>query len=375
MELVISSMSQGVRLRDNPPDYSGEGMNRLDSVCAILCASLPNRSQRDRNIHEFYRELLWSPQTTLKAVMAMAAKHHVNFSTAVGIIQDLNHNGWKGWWLEVVFPGNMATIYDLNTKLCFKKIDKSLVVTEVPIERNGWQPSLTSHMEWARLKAVMDAFKGDRMMLALGGDPSIGKTYIAQHYALEGRECYNVTLNEDTFAGELKGYPVRTKDGMEWFDGPALRAYRNGGRIVINEIQRAATNTLSFLLELTDSSNSSCISLPPPSYETVKPHPKFQVIASYNGDFDDMPEALKSRFAKNVHLKSANPEAIRVLPAELQAIAARTVILEDVERRISLRHWFDFVELKNKGLDEETAAWAIFGDSAQEILNQIKFAS
>ena len=240
-------------------------------------------------------------------------------------------------------------------------------------QKPKWCPTSASELEWNRLKKVMEVRQSGRLMMAIGGHPSIGKTWAAENYGLDGRGVYVVTLNEDTFAADIKGCAVRTADGMDWFDGPALRAYRNGGRLVVNEIQRAATNVLSFLIELTDSINSSKISLPPPSRETIKPHPRFQVVASYNGSFDDMPEALRSRFSINVTLESPNPDAILALPEDLQMIAARTVTAEEDSTRLSMRHWYEFAQFRTE-MDEDSAAWAIFGKNGREILNQIKLA-
>ena len=369
-----------------------------------------NAPQRIRNQGEFIKQVTQSPLSrSLRSIMSVAAQCHISFQVAVEILQQLN-KGRRGWFLEVQPTSQFKN--DTSVRLYFKRIaqaqatsiikDTSTITTEElvkdlerveriieeessaysrhnpnrnkPIIRE-WQPTPESELEWTRLKAVMEAYEDDRFMIALGGDPSIGKTWLAQHHALGGRECYNVTLNEDSYAGELKGYVVKDKDGsFIWCDGPGTRAFRNGGRIVINEIQRAPANVLSYFLELTESRDSAMISLPPPSNETLRQHPKFQVIASYNGEFEDMPEALKSRFTTNIHLKSANPDAIKGLPNHLRKIAATSVVCEDLVRRISLRHWYDFVDKLKKGLPESIAAWSVFGDQAEEILNQIKLS-
>lgn len=369
--------------------------------------------QRIRNQGEFIKRVVTSlALRSLRSTMSVAAECHIPFPVAVEILKELN-KGKRGWYLSARKTSQFAN--DTSVKLLFEKIPETIPITVSLPEKwvsrdedetsevvrelrereeqeqhpaysrhsnvqsrsriDEWKPSRESVLEWTRLKAIMEAYETDRMMIALGGDPSIGKTWLAQHWALGGRTCYNVTINEDSYAGELKGYVVKDKDGnFVWFNGPGTRAFNNGDRIVVNEIQRSPANVLSYLLELTESLDSALISLPPPSNETLRQHPKLQVIASYNGEFEDMPEALKSRFTTRIHLKSANPDAIMGLPNYLRKIASITVVCDDLMKRVSLRHWYDYVDKLKKGIDEDTAAWSVFGDQADEVLNQIKLS-
>ena len=61
------------------------------------------------------------------------------------------------------------------------------------------------------------------------------------------------------------------------------------------------------------------------------------------------------------------------LPEDLQMIAARTVTAEEDSTRLSMRHWYEFAQFRTE-MDEDSAAWAIFGKNGREILNQIKLA-
>lgn len=371
----------------------------LDACSRELDDSRPS----SKAMKDFLREIVFrrDKEISIAELIQLAARCHLEFGRAASELHRLSQ-GRFGWYLQVVKlspapTDDSTTVKFIPIPVCESEDEQekqavSAIVTAMrgvghnqqlmanniaaalrSVGRSMWIPVQESVTEWKRLCNIINARQKGRLMMAIGGDPSIGKTYLAEHYALNGRESYNVTLTEDTFASELKGHAVIVDGGaLKWFDGPALRAYRNGGRIVINEIQRAATNTLSFLLELTDSPGSSKISLPPPSGETITPHPDFQVIATYNGLFEDMPEALRSRFSINVYMHTANPDAIRSLPESLHQIAAKTVTVADVTRRISLRHWQEFAALRNELQDEETAAWAIFGSQASDILAQIK---
>ena len=406
MLLEIPTTNVVAKLETDTPKYEagvlalGEWLRDEWNVRGITLGS-PQRLQKQKDfIAQVTQE---SNPRSLRFMMGLAARCHIPFPVAVEILRELN-KGKRGWFLEAEQVSSYAN--DTSVVLFFKRIpepekhtpqweiqDEVAQPVESTVENtpaysrhsniqiqsrsrvDEWKPSKESVVEWSRLKAIMTAYENDRFMVALGGDPSIGKTWLAQHWALGGRTCYNVTMNEDSYAGELKGYVVKDKDGnFIWFNGPATRAFKDGDRIVVNEIQRSPANCLSYLLELTESFDSAMISLPPPSNETLRQHPKLQVIASYNGDFEDMPEALKSRFTTRIHLKSANPDAIMGLPNYLRKIASISVVCDDLMKRVSLRHWYDYVDKLKKGIDEDTAAWSVFGDQADEVLNQIKLS-
>src|ERR1043166_2198254 len=73
----------------------------------------------------------------------------------------------------------------------------------------------------------------------LHGPPGTGKTHAACRLALNnGQRVFSLTLTEETPAAELRGHYILRAGTYQWQDGPAVAAWRGGGRLVVNEIQR-----------------------------------------------------------------------------------------------------------------------------------------
>ena len=79
----------------------------------------------------------------------------------------------------------------------------------------------------------------------LHGPPGTGKTHAACRFSLEnGQRVYSLTLTEETPAAELRGHYILQSGAYHWQDGPAVAAWRSGGRLVLNEIQRAGRTSM-----------------------------------------------------------------------------------------------------------------------------------
>lgn len=207
----------------------------------------------------------------------------------------------------------------------------------------------------------------------LYGPPGTGKSHAAHQADVGGRKLYSITLTQDTPAAELRGHYVPNGDRFVWQDGPAISAWREGARLVINEIDHAGGDCLSFLLALLDNPATAMLTLP--TGETVRPADGFQCVATMNGQPDEsLPPALRDRFPVCIQIEEAHPDAIASLPADLQA-AARGTVAASGDRRITLRAWLAFAGLRERvGLD--TAAVAVFGkDRAPDVINSLKIAS
>jgi MoxR-like ATPase len=224
---------------------------------------------------------------------------------------------------------------------------------------------------------IVDAAISVARTLLLYGPPGTGKSYAAHGAALDGRDLYTITLTQDTPAAELRGHlwPVGGEKGTEfrWKDGPAIEAWRNGGRLVINEIDHAGGDCLSFLLNILDSDGTAAITLP--TGETLRPHPRFQAIGTMNGDPDtDLPPALRDRFPAAIEIVEPHPNGIAALPSDLQAAARGSVCATAAERRVTLRAWLAFAKYREL-IGVEEAAFTVFGSRAADILNSLKIAA
>lgn len=197
----------------------------------------------------------------------------------------------------------------------------------------------------------------------LYGPPGTGKTYIAQRAGVrKGQNVYRFNCTEDTPAAEARGQWMPHGSEFVWHDGPAMMAFRNGGRLVVDEITRATDDLLSFMLALLD---GSPITLP--NGETVHPSPGMSVWATTNDTPEDLTDALADRFTVKVLCDEVNPAALETLPSSL----ARAV--RDESSGVSLRQAQEFLARRGD-VGDEIAARLIWESRAQDVLYAIQLA-
>jgi len=207
----------------------------------------------------------------------------------------------------------------------------------------------------------------------LYGPPGTGKSHASHTGDLGGRTLYSVTLTPDTPAAELRGHYIPVGNEFRWQDGPAIRAWREGARLVINEIDHAGGDALSFLLNCLDTPETACLTLP--TGEMVRPASGFQCVATMNGTPDqDLPAALRDRFPVCIEITEAHPNGIASLPQDLQAAAKGSVVASDPNRRVTLRAWLAFASLRTR-IGAEAAAQAVFATRANDVLDALRIAS
>lgn len=205
----------------------------------------------------------------------------------------------------------------------------------------------------------------------LFGPPGTGKTWQGiTAWLRPGQQAWSVTLTEDTPAAEIRGLWIPVEGRFEWRDGPGIAAWRGGGRLVLNEIDRASADTLTFLMALLDDPETATITLP--TRETVRPAKGFTAIATMNGDPDSLPAALRDRFAVAILIDSVHPAALATLPEHIRRAAEATVALP-AERRISVRAWSEFAKLAEV-VGEVIAAQAVFAARAGDVLDALRLA-
>lgn len=205
----------------------------------------------------------------------------------------------------------------------------------------------------------------------LFGKPGSGKSFSAHNADLGGRPLFSLTLTPETPAAELRGHYIPVGNEFQWQDGPAIKAWRFGGRLVINEIDHAGGDCLSFLLNCLDSQETACLTLP--TGEMVKPHPQFQAVATMNGNPEELPSALLDRFPVCIEVDAVHPSALETLPHELRNVCLGSALADD-ERRISIRAWQCFAHLRNS-VGAEAAAAAVFAKRAKDVLDGLKMAA
>jgi len=218
---------------------------------------------------------------------------------------------------------------------------------------------------------LFDAIIGNTPRILLYGVPGTGKTYQANTANLEGRETYNTTLTQDSSASELLGhYVLNETGGMDWLDGVGIQAWKDGARLVINEIDHAGVDVMSFLHALLDDPEFAKFTLPNKRKETVRPQPSFQVVATMNGMPDDLTPALLDRFPVKINIDKVHPKALEALPIKL-----RSVYNDYNDGKFSVRKWVAFGQLLDKEVDVNIAAKTIFVDNHEDIVDALLVAS
>lgn len=204
----------------------------------------------------------------------------------------------------------------------------------------------------------------------LYGPPGTGKTYIANTEGLrENQDVFQTTLTQDSTAAELLGHYVPNESGaFEWLDGLGIKAWKQGSRLVINEIDNAGVDVMTFLHALLDDPKFAKFTLPNKTKEVVRPASGFQVVATMNGTPDDLPEALADRFPVKLNMDKVNPKAIEMLPNNLRGAYNDYTNANSV---FSVRKWIAFAELMDADVPVDEAALAVFQENADELVNAL----
>jgi midasin (ATPase involved in ribosome maturation) len=220
--------------------------------------------------------------------------------------------------------------------------------------------------------SIVSEVLGVAQRVLLCGPSGTGKTYVATHEGLRlGQSAWNVTLTDLYPAPWLLGYERIQAGEMVWSDAPGLLAMRTGGRLVLNEIQRASGDVAAVCLALCDDPAHCTIALP--TGEVVRPAPGYQVVATMNGSPDQLDPALRDRFPVCVEVPGVHPQALMTLPEDLR-VPCRESVHQDPQRRVSIRAWAEFALLRDR-LGPASAAAAVFGTRAQEILDALAVAA
>lgn len=223
-----------------------------------------------------------------------------------------------------------------------------------------------------------DVLSGGLSRVLLYGPSGTGKTFAALHHGVTSA-AERLVCTEDLTSGEITGtwMPVG-ENRWEWREGPAIRAWRGtggvGGRLVVDEVDRASGDALSTLLAMTDSP-ASARWRNPETNEWVRPGPQFSVVMTTNiDDLEDIPASLRDRFPVSIRIDRPPLSALASLSSDLRA-PALAGSLGPVGRRVSLRSFYAFDELR-RHLGAPRAAHLVFGDDvATSVLDSLTIAS
>lgn len=138
------------------------------------------------------------------------------------------------------------------------------------------------------------------LAMLLEGDKGIGKTRMLYEYAkVNNLPYFRVNLNGGTTVEDLLGQWIPTPEGrFVWCDGVLVRMIRDGGLMVLDELNAASPEITFILHSLLDDERK--VVLTAKDGEAVEAHEKFWLCATMNPDYAgtrQLNEALRDRFA------------------------------------------------------------------------------
>lgn len=209
---------------------------------------------------------------------------------------------------------------------------------------------------WRDFHALMQA---DTKRVILYGPPGTGKTFAAMTYGTHNA-AHRLICTEDMTDADIVGCWQPSREGWHWREGKAVTAWRNGDRLVIDEIDRASGDVLSVLLAMTDTVQSASWQNPETG-ETVRPHHNFSVAMTTNLErMTDLPDALRDRFPIALRVDTPHPDALAQLPKTYADTVRALADHDDPEQRASLRAFIELARLEVH-LGRAEAARLIFG--------------
>lgn len=187
---------------------------------------------------------------------------------------------------------------------------------------------------WRDLSAVLTA---GLSRVLLYGPPGTGKTHAALTVTEGQARAERVTCCDDMTSAQLEGLWRPSRDGWTYQEGPAVRAWRAGSRLVVDEVDKASGDVLGTLLAFCDS-EASARWTNPDTGEIVTPAAGFSVVLTTNSEPRYLPDALRDRFPVALEIREPHPDALALLPVHLRD-TARDLAQRDADDpdRASLR--------------------------------------
>ena len=157
-------------------------------------------------------------------------------------------------------------------------------------------------------------------VMLFGPTGSAKTTAVRAYAAREKLPFYSVPCNGAIEPTQLFGkwVPTETAGQLEWMDGPVTRLVREGGVLLVDEVNFATAAFLAVLHPLLDSRR--VLSLLDHEGEVIRAHPEFQVVAAYNPRYRGtrpLNEAFLNRFAMKLpfpYLPEVEKELVQIAP-------------------------------------------------------------
>jgi MoxR-like ATPase len=211
--------------------------------------------------------------------------------------------------------------------------------------------------------------------LLLYGVPGTGKTFYGLNYHKpDEQKSYRLICTEEMTDGDIIGSYKQQDDGI-WrlTKGVALKAWEEGARLVVDEINRVNGDVESRLMSIIDSQESASWEHPDTGevfYPKQAADYSFSVIATMNGEPDDLAPAILDRLVVRVNVDAAHPDGIDRLPEHLRRIA-REATGADATPRYSLRSFLAFDQMFQQSRNLEASALLALPRIAEQVVDAL----
>jgi len=182
--------------------------------------------------------------------------------------------------------------------------------------------------------SIFDTARADGINVLIYGPTGPGKTTAVEAWAAErGLRMATVSGNASMESRQLfGGFIPDGNGGYGWIDGPVTDVVRNGGVLLLDEMNFISPKIYTTLYPLTDGRRT--ITLLDHMGETITAHPDLTIFATMNPDYvgtTPLNFAMRNRFDIQlswdyddaVEEKLVNSKALRTLVKQLRAEAAK----------------------------------------------------
>jgi MoxR-like ATPase len=211
----------------------------------------------------------------------------------------------------------------------------------------------------------------DRIILF--GPSGIGKTFAGLNMGNVSGGAHRLVCTEDMTNADVTGAFMPNERGtFTWNYGSAVKAWEgngiNGGRLIVDEVDKASGDVFATLLSMLDSPESATWENPE-NGRVHRPKDGFSAVMTTNiENMEELPTALADRFPIRIRINTPHPNALLSLSPDLRKYAVR--MADAGERRISLRAFMAFDKLRTAYGDEKASVLA-FGNRSESIIDAI----
>jgi len=222
----------------------------------------------------------------------------------------------------------VAATASKTTKAAAKVADSADKMAEVP-DKSYCDSYINRKIGGHKDFDILDAALKNKRNVLIEGDTGTGKTSLALAFAAhKGMPFYSVSSSRGVDPTQLFGkYIPDGTGGFVWQDGAVTHMVRNGGVLLINEINFMPEGIASVLFGLFDKRRK--IELVDHKSEVIYAHDDLLIVADYNDGYRGtrpLNEALRNRFAikmtfdydQKIEAKLVKSESLRTVAAKLR---------------------------------------------------------